>query len=468
MGDLNGIEIAVVGAGFAGLTAAHRLREHGATVTLYEARDVVGGRVRTAFVDGRVLEVGAELIGSNHPCWLKYAAAFHLTLRPLTEWADYVRQGLLPQVRLGGEVLDATRFEEIEHDVHHVQTRMAYEAERALPDDLPYHPWDAPGAAELDRRNLADWLEGQVAAMGLPPERAARLRAFLRIEFESHMTVPPARQSLLANFAAVAGGGGDRYWTETEVYRCAEGNQTLATRMLDAMRHPSGGTPVTLRQPERVTAIDVAGERVAVTSAPAEGGPARRESYDYAVVAVPPPVWNGIAVGGTTDWFPGGAPGHGPAVKYLASVRTAFWLAQGKAPAGFDDALGQVWEGTDNQGFTTDLTLTAFAAGTLADTLRRSDFPAALERLFPGYEAAATVDVYANWPHEPFVMTGYTCPAPGQVTTTQRRMQEPVAGRVYLAGEACSTAFFGYMEGALQSGERAADRIRAAITAVTP
>jgi monoamine oxidase len=459
MSDLSGRAVAVVGAGFAGLTAAFRLRSYGAHVTLYEARDVVGGRVRTAFVDGRVLEVGAELIGKNHPCWMKYAQLFGLGLLDVTDWDGYVAAGLRPQVRLRGATLDPALLREVEGDVHHVQHVLAYEATKSLPGDLPHHPWDAPDAGALDQRNVAEWMDEHVTAMGLAPDRDARLRAFLDIEFESHMTVPLDEQSLLASFACVAGGGGDKYWTDTEVYRCAEGNQTLATRMLDRMRIVSDLPAVTLRQPVRVTALDVADGRVTVTAEPAAGGDADNASYDYAVVAVPPAVWNGIAVGGTTDWFPGGVPGHGAAVKYLGSVAGPYWLDRRMAPSGFDDTLGQVWEGTDGQDFTTNLCLTAFAGGTFATTLRETDFPAALERLLPGFEQHATDHVYANWPREPYVMTGYSCPAPGQVTDHQRRMQLPVQDRIFLAGEACSPAFFGYMEGALQSGEAAADRI---------
>jgi monoamine oxidase len=458
MTELAGCDVAVVGAGFAGLTAAFRLRSYGAQVTLYEARDTAGGRVRTDVVDGRVLEIGAELIGSNHPCWLKYATLFGLDFRDVTTADEYVAEGLQPQVRLGGVTLEPALAHEVEGDVHEVQHLLSVDATEALPGDLAHHPWDAPRAAELDARNLAEWVDECVSAMRLEPDRDARLRAFLAIEFESHMTVPLDRQSLLASFACVAGGGGDGYWTDTEVYRCAEGNQSLADRMLERMR--TGERAVTFHPSTRVTAIDVAGGRVTVTSSPAAGGAAATASYDYAVVAVPPTVWPGIAVGGSTGWFPGGAPGQGPAVKYLGLVDGPYWRDDGMAPSGFDDALGQVWEGTDRQGFSGNLCLTAFAGGTRAAALREGDFPPALERLLPGFERSATDHVYANWPREPYVMTGYSCPAPGQVTDHQRRMQLPVQDRIFLAGEACSPAFFGYMEGALQSGEAAADRIR--------
>src|SRR5947209_5325858 len=60
--------VAVVGGGFAGLMAARRLVQQGIRVTLYEAREEVGGRVLSnmTFSNGRITEEGAELIGSFH------------------------------------------------------------------------------------------------------------------------------------------------------------------------------------------------------------------------------------------------------------------------------------------------------------------------------------------------------------------------------------------------------------------
>lgn len=58
-------KIVVVGAGLAGLTTAYRLHQQGIDVELYEARGRVGGRILTAFVDGRVGELGAQNIADG-------------------------------------------------------------------------------------------------------------------------------------------------------------------------------------------------------------------------------------------------------------------------------------------------------------------------------------------------------------------------------------------------------------------
>jgi monoamine oxidase len=72
--------VIVIGAGFAGLAAAYELHSVGYEVTVLESRRRVGGRVKTLydFIEGRVIEAGAELIGSNHHAWLSYKHRFHL------------------------------------------------------------------------------------------------------------------------------------------------------------------------------------------------------------------------------------------------------------------------------------------------------------------------------------------------------------------------------------------------------
>src|SRR5437899_1077540 len=76
--------VAVVGAGFAGLAAADRLAGAGLDVTVFEARDRVGGRVwsHTIEVDGRqcVVERGAEFVLDGYEVFRALAASFGLSL----------------------------------------------------------------------------------------------------------------------------------------------------------------------------------------------------------------------------------------------------------------------------------------------------------------------------------------------------------------------------------------------------
>jgi monoamine oxidase len=85
-----GTRVLVIGAGFAGLASAFELQGMGYDVEVLEARSRVGGRVLTFrdWIPGKLVEGGAELIGSNHLTWLRYAAHFGLSYRDTTDWPE--------------------------------------------------------------------------------------------------------------------------------------------------------------------------------------------------------------------------------------------------------------------------------------------------------------------------------------------------------------------------------------------
>src|SRR5262245_46724184 len=88
--------VAVVGGGFGGLMAAKWLGQHGFEVKVFEARSEVGGRVlsNTTFVNGRITEAGAELIGSFHTTWLELAREYGLSMISRMNSALYEQERL--------------------------------------------------------------------------------------------------------------------------------------------------------------------------------------------------------------------------------------------------------------------------------------------------------------------------------------------------------------------------------------
>ncbi len=77
------MRIAIIGAGVAGLSAAEALRRRGHTdVVVYEARDQVGGKVRTKVVDGRPYELGAYISFESDDEVARLVADHGLALRP--------------------------------------------------------------------------------------------------------------------------------------------------------------------------------------------------------------------------------------------------------------------------------------------------------------------------------------------------------------------------------------------------
>ena len=61
------MSVVIVGAGLAGLACARTLQRHGVEVTVLEASDGVGGRVRTDLVDGHRLDRGFQILLTAYP-----------------------------------------------------------------------------------------------------------------------------------------------------------------------------------------------------------------------------------------------------------------------------------------------------------------------------------------------------------------------------------------------------------------
>lgn len=429
--------VVVIGAGFAGLAAAYELSRTGADVTVLEARNRVGGRVLSFrdLVPGGTMEGGAELIGSNHPVWNAYKEQFKLSFIDVGE-----EDGEAPII-LNGRRLKAAEAERLWEDMGRGLSLMNADA-AAITD--PFAPWDAPQARSWDRQSLQDW----IAVLTLPDP----CRAGIDAQMVGDNGVATAWQSYLGNLAMVKGGGLEKFWTETEVYRCAGGSQQLAQRLASAI----GSTRVHVRQ--AVSAITVRDSGVVVTAGSTD------HECDYAVLAVPPLTWNRIAF--RPRLHVTALPQMGSNVKFLMKTKDRFWERNQLSPDLMTDGpIHLTWHTTVNQKVA-GAGVVAFSGGAAADTCRswtpseRTErYLAAMSPVYTGLRGSFERARFMDWPSDPWVKGSYSFPAPGEVTTLGPQLQQPLGGRVFLAGEHTCYAFVGYMEGALQSGARAARRI---------
>jgi len=433
----SGPRVVVIGAGFAGLAAAYELTRAGADVTVLEARNRVGGRVLSFhdLVPGAAMEGGAELIGTNHPIWMDYRQRFGLSFVDITE------EDAEAPIVLNGRRLSAADSEQLWKDMEAALRQLDTDA-AAVPDG--FAPWTAPNAAAWDRRSLAEWIRGIDASplckMGIDAQMVA------------DNGVTSAWQSYLGNLAMIKGGGVEKYWTETEVYRCAGGSQQLALRLAKAI----GSQRVRLRA--AATAVATTSRGVTVSAA------GKDYEADYAILAVPPLTWNRIAF--TPGLHVAGVPQMGTNVKFLMQTKTAFWRQARLAPDFLSDGPVHItWHTTQHQKVA-GAGVVAFSGGPAADTCRswspaeRTErYLSTLSPVFGGIRASFERGRFMDWPSDPWVKGSYSFPAPGEVTTLGPQLQQPLEGRVFLAGEHTAYAFVGYMDGALQSGARAAKRI---------
>lgn len=488
------LSVAVVGGGMAGLAAALQLSSWGASVTVYEARAQVGGRVLSdaTFARGRVVELGAELIGSIHTRWCALAKRYGIGLISRTD-SGLVRGAQLEERVILDRLLTPHEAATVADQLDAVLRRIAEFARNTIPAGMESHPWDLPRLREHDLRSVAEALE----ALGV--SRGTRLWQALELFLVNNNVARLEQMSYLALLCLVRGGQTSRrpdgsratiaedslmgYWDELEIYRCAVGSQRLALAMAAEINSRKGSRVV---RHLGVRKIDLprAGGGVFVTSRSTKDTPFDRwlrekipdnplmdtRRYDHVVLAVPPTVWGDLEIVPTHPKDVIGILGSGPAVKFFSRLPRRFWIEQGWAPLGGSLRIGQVWEGTDNQMQAGEqpIVLNMFTG---ARTPTATEYVEGLAELYPPTPGVARSGYRANlkdvkrdtklvdWSRQPFIRTGYASPRVGQVFTIGKELNEPFGGRLFFAGEHTQLDHFGYMEGAIRSGEQAARRL---------
>jgi monoamine oxidase len=433
--------VIVVGAGFAGLACAYELHAAGYDVHVFEARSRVGGRVLTVrnIAGGKTAEGGGELLGANHPTVLAYAERFGLEFLDIEDDPETLRQPIL----INGLPPDPVLLARAQDEVVRAFAAMTDDARAVNPDQ----PWITPNAKSLDALSTAEWIARQPIA--------PLAKKLLDMGLTGNNSVPVARQSYLGNLAQVRGGGLEKYWTDSEAYRCRGGNQQFAERLAAAL-----GDRVRLNCP--IARIDWCDDRASVTDASG-----RVWTADDVVLAVPPTVWHKIAI---CPPLPAELnPQMGTAVKYLAVVRERFWEATDtSANARSDGDITYTWHATEGQSTAPDdaAVLTAFSSADVAlrcraardqserDALYRGRFTA----LYPEFRQYVESGGFYDWVGDPWTLGGYSFPAPGQVATQGPRLHRGLGG-LHFAGEHTCYQFVGYMEGGLNSGAALAQRI---------
>lgn len=433
--------VVVIGAGLAGLACAYELREAGADVYVFEARNRVGGRVVSMddVVSGKIVEGGGEFIGANHPRWIGYAERFGIDLRPSEpDDADQLEYPIL----VNGRFLAKPEADPVWEALDLLTERLNAPA-RAV---IAHEPWASDNAESLDSQTVAQWLKEQ--------DIDDVTRTLARVSLEADNGVALDHMSMLALLAMIRGGGVEDYWAHSEDYRAVGGTQSLARALADTMRGR-----VVLATP--VAKITHEGSRTGVTLA--DGKFVRADAI---VLATPPSAWRTITLA-SNDTLRDRTVQMGLASKLIATSPDAFWTRLAAAPFGLSDTdTPMIWSTTYGQASPnpqdTREVMVGFSGGPAAERIRAVDRPTrdnvmlrAAARLWPGQADGLSTVRFMDWRADQWAQAGYSFPEPGQVTTVCKTLREPL-GVMRFAGEHCSTAFTGYMEGALESGSRAA------------
>jgi monoamine oxidase len=435
------LKVVIVGGGIAGLTAVRSLRAAGHDAILIEAGDRLGGRARTVrepFADGQYVESGAEWVDTHHQRMRALLDRYGMELQGEGQQWTTIRRWLHRDGRLQSPAdLGASVYRELAEF-----EAIVHEASIAVDD--PAHPAAGARAAELDALSLADVADsaglGDLAAL------------FHRRDSQGEFAAEPAEVSLL--FAAqqravsAASGAGE----VIRSHRVIDGISTLVHRMAAEI-----SDAITLD--EELLGVQHDGGSVKVTTS------RRMIEADHVLLAcslVPlravrfdPPL--PAAVRRAIDEL-----GYGTVTK------TAIQFADREWPAGYATIEGlsqRIYEPTVDQPGAAGV-LMSYAGGDGGRKLAASSEAERMQliesdmRRVHGLTSDALGGFSRAWSAEPRYGGSYAVYGPGQVTAFWDVLRRP-HGRIWFAGEHAAT-WTGYLEGAVESGERVANEIHAA------
>ncbi|WP_374637420.1 flavin monoamine oxidase family protein [Paracoccus sp. (in: a-proteobacteria)] len=439
------VDVVVVGAGFAGLCAAERLMSMGRSVLVVEGRDRVGGRALSGEVAGVAVDFGATWVAKRHTAIRDLARRMGCTFTAqFAEGRNVMwRAGRRHTYRGTIPILSATGMLDL--------IRMQRALNKLVATIDVDAPWDTPEATRLDAISFAEWLDLKGAHRDT--------RALMTIISKVQWGCLPGEVSLLHVLRYIRAAGGIDHMLDVEngqqEERITETTQEIAKRVAAVL-----GDRLILDTP--VLRIAQQDHGVTVST------PSGEISADYAIVTVPPaqraeiafePALPEPAAGMTRSWRMGALS------KAFVAYDRPFWRAKGLSGEALTDT-GAVFITFDVSPQPTGPgILVTFCDPRVFDSFgpeeRRGRVIRKLVDLY-GPEAATPID-YADhcWGQETFSPGGPN-PAVGPFATTSygRALTEP-HGRIHWAGTETAGEWAGCMNGAVLTGQRAAERVGA-------
>jgi monoamine oxidase len=438
-------DVAVIGAGLAGLTAARAIEAAGGSAIVLEARERVGGRTLNHPIAGteHVVEIGGQWVGPTQDRILALARELGVGTYPTYSDGDNIVDWGGRRIRYRGSIPRINPA--VLADVAQAQARL----ERMARQVDPHAPWAARKAERWDSMTFDTWMRRNTATKG-----AATL---LEIAIEAVWACEPADVSLLHVLFYTASAGSFEKLIGTEggaqQDRFHGGSQLISLRLAEQLRGP-----LVLGAPVRRVEQGDAGVRVI-----ADGHVVTARAL---VAALSP------ALTARIDWQPA-LPAQreqlvqrtpqGTVAKCMAVYETPFWREEGLSGQAlsiqgptrimFDNSPPDGSRGV----------LLGFLEGRTARDLgewqpeaRRVAVVDGFARTF-GPRAAAPVEyIEQRWADELYSRGCYGCYLPpGAWTAHGHWLRRPI-GRVLWAGAEYATVWSGYMDGAVRSGEQAA------------
>jgi monoamine oxidase len=441
------VDVVIVGAGVAGLVAARNLHRQGTQVTVLEARDRVGGRTLSQRVGKEVLDLGGQWIGPTQDRLAALAGELgvrtfsqHHTGTKMLSWGGKIR-------RYSGDVPWMSPL--AIYELLRMRSRLG-RMSRQVPAEAP---WKADNGLEWDSFTLETWKQKNLKSQGA--------RLFLDIVTRAVLTSEPRDVSFLYFLSYLRWGHGLDCLISipkgAQQDRFVGGAQQISQRLAEEL-----GSRVVLNAPALAIEQEPDGVTIRTSLGSFRG--------KLAVVAVPPVLAGRIqyspALPAQRDQLTARMP-MGSVIKYIAVYKTAFWRDAGFSGEAFSDTGITVTTFDDTSADGSQPALVSFSDGEVARIWserspeeRQRAVLSEFVRFFGPQAADPVAFAEKNWCEDPRSRGCYVgVTSPGTLTSYGAALREP-CGRIHWAGTETATDWMGYIEGAIQSGDRVAREIK--------
>jgi monoamine oxidase len=454
--------IAIVGGGVAGLTAAYRLQAAGVKPVLFEASSRWGGRMLTVydFYKGMFCELGGEFVDTNHEDLQKLGAELGVEMQRLAAEGEgedlfFFRGAFHTPKDMIDPATKSGAFVPIAEQI-------AADAEKMTDKD---ENW-TKHARKLDRTSLKAYLEqfrGKTEDWAIDLlDVAYNIEFALLTEDQSSLAMVDFIGTDLAKPFALFG-------ESDEAFRIKGGSSALIKALTAALENKAD-----MRPGHALTALDRKAGKIVLTFAAPDGE--KSESFDAVILTLPFTKLRDVKGLNRLKLTP----------EKLKCIRE---LAMGKGAKVLQGTTSRVWRSADsglpapsNGTFYSDLGFQNLwdqsrgqpgEAGIITNFLGvkpgltdeksalaafRADLPKMSPKMAESLDPAAVASFF--WASYPFTLGSFASPGVGQYTTMLEVAAEPaLGGRVQFAGEHTSVDFLGYMNGGVQSGNRASEAL---------